>query len=105
VVTDEPPKGPLTGEAAWRFVEEIRARNARIKAEQLAAGKADGAARGKEPFDLDRLETMCDTSSEGRVAPREWRESYYEDKYYVFYPDVMTLAELAEKVTELSRWS
>jgi len=94
----------LTGDAAKEFMDRIAERNRTLLAEQLAAAKADAAARGKEPFDLERLETMCDTSHEGRVDPVESRQAEFERKYYVHFPDVMTLAEFAEKVEELNRW-
>jgi hypothetical protein len=74
------------------------------RAELLAAAKAKAAVSGKEPFDLAKLETMCDTSSHGRLDPVEIRHADFEDRYYVWYPDVMTLLALAEKVNEWNRW-
>ena len=48
---------------------------------------------------------MCDTSSEGRVAPVEERQKRFEEWYYVWYPQVRTLKELARKIEEYNRWS
>src|SRR5262245_9767996 len=92
----------LTGKEAKQYADEVSERVQRIHAEQLAAAKARATERGKEPFDLAKLETMCDTSHEGRLDPVEVRQADFEDKYYVHFPDVMTLAEFAQVVTELN---
>jgi Tfp pilus assembly protein PilP len=94
----------LTGKAAEDFAAEVRAKARQLRAEELAAAKADAAKRGKEPFDLEKLETMCDTTREGKLDPVETRRTRFEEMYYTFYPDVMTLAEFAKKVEELNRW-
>jgi hypothetical protein len=94
----------LTGKDAEAFAAEVRARARRERAEELAAAKADAAKRGKEPFDLAKLETMCDTTREGKLDPVERRHARFEEIYYTHYPDVMTLAEFAKKVEELNRW-
>lgn len=94
----------LSGKAADEFVARKHAEARKLHAEQLEAAKAEAARRGKEPFDLAKLETMCDTSHEGRVDPVEDRQAEFERKYYVHFPDIMTLAEFARKVEELNRW-
>lgn len=66
--------------------------------------KADAARRGKEPFDLEKLEQLCDTSHEGRMPPLEERYAEFESRYYVGYPEVMTLTEFAKEVEILNRW-
>ena len=85
-------------------MEEIWARNAKERAERLARAKADAAARGKEPFDLAMLETMADTSSEGRMDPEESRRARFEEKYYLQYPDILTIEDFAREVEELNKW-
>jgi hypothetical protein len=94
----------LTGKAAKDFVDKARAEAQKHHAEQLAAAKDNAAKRGKEPFDLTKLETMCDTSHEGRIDLIEERQAELERKYYVHFPDVMTLAEFAKTVDELNHW-
>jgi hypothetical protein len=94
----------LTGDAAKEFARQAAERAQKKRDEMLAAAKAEAAKRGKEPFDLAKLETMCDTSHEGRVPPLEERQKEHEWMYYTHFRDVMTLAEYAEKVTELNRW-
>lgn len=90
-----------SGNEIW---EQIKREN-REKAEAaLAQRKAEAAARGKEPFDLEKLETMADTSTEGRKDPIEQRRAYYEYKYYVEHPEYMTLRELADLVNLVSRY-
>ena len=83
---------------------EIIERSKRQQAERLNAAKVEATKRGKEQFDLHALEQMCDTTHEGRLGPVEERINEFEWKYYVDYPDLMTLAEFANKVDELSRW-
>jgi Tfp pilus assembly protein PilP len=92
----------LTGKDAEQFADQVSERVKRIHAEQLAAAKARAAERGKEPFDLAKLETMCDTSHDGRLDPVEVRQAEFETRYYVHFPDVMTLAEFAKVVAALS---
>jgi hypothetical protein len=94
----------ISGKEAEAMMEEIRARNARVRAEALARAKAEAAARGKEPFDLEKLETMCDTTSEGRLDPIEERRARFEEMYYVSYPKILTLTDFARKVNELNKW-
>lgn len=94
----------LTGDEAWAFFEELRARHGDERAETLARAKLDAERRGKEPFDLVKLETMADTSSEGRIAPENERWARFEYKYYVTFSEVLTLEEFAREVAELNRW-
>jgi hypothetical protein len=84
--------------------EQLGARNARIRAERLAAARALADARGKQAFDLEALEQLVDTSSEGRVTPIERRHERFEYMYYVDNPSFMTLAELAELIRDLNSW-
>jgi hypothetical protein len=94
----------LTGKAAEDFVAKALGDAERRRAAELDAAKADAARRGKEPFDLARLEALCDTSHEGRMPPVEERRAELERKYYVYNPDVMTLEEFARVVAESNRW-
>ena len=95
---------PLEGKEALDFMAEIGRRNAELRTERLAAAKRDAAARGKEPFDLAKLETMCDTSSEGRMDPEPVRYAEFEEMYYVRFPKILTLEDFARKVDELNKW-
>ena len=85
-----------------RFLAESREREAEDDA-YLAEVAARAHAAGKEPFDLDSFEALYDTSSdlaEGHVTPREAREREWRWVYYVNFPDVMTVRELAERLEE-----
>ena len=95
---------PLDDEESRVFMAELARRNAELRTERLAAAKRDAAARGKEPFDLAKLETMCDTSSEGRMDPEPVRHERFEEQYYVDYPAILTLEDFARKVEELNKW-
>jgi hypothetical protein len=94
----------LTGKAAEEFMAKIRAEARAKQVATLAAAKQEADRVGKEPFDLAKLETLCDTSHDGRVDPVEVRQAELERKYYVSFPEVMTLAEFAKTVDELNRW-
>ena len=66
----------LTGEDALRFYEQVSRRAERIRAERLAAAKADAARRGKEPFDLasrfcDHIIAMADGAIVAEGPPSE----------------------------------
>jgi hypothetical protein len=93
----------LTGKDALELHERIKRENERKKAERIARAKQDAAARGKEPFDLAKLETMCATEALGRMSPEE-RAAQLEEMYYAQYPAVLTLAEFAARLAELGRW-
>lgn len=95
---------PLEDEEADALFEEVKRRNAKLRVESLAEANTLAKLRGKEPFDLEKLETMCDTSHQGRIDPVEERRKHYEYKYYVEYPEFMTLAELADLITQVSKW-
>jgi len=81
------------------------AKSKREQAERLTAAKAEAARRGKEQFDLVALEAICDTSHEGRMAPTAERHAEFEAQYYVDCPHIMTIAEFAQRVTLMNRWS
>jgi len=94
----------VEGDEAWEFHHRICEQHERENAEALARAREEAVARGKEPFDLDKLEQLADTSREGVMDPREERQKYFEDMYYVGHPDFMTLEDLAKHIYEISRW-
>jgi hypothetical protein len=94
----------LKGKDAEEFADAVARRNLELQKQQLEKAIADANAKGKEPFDLDRLEQLCDTSREGRVDPVDDRRARFEYKYYVENPEIMTIAEFAGLVAELNRW-
>ena len=94
----------LTGKDALEFIEQLEQTHAKQREDALARKKADAQRRGKEPFDLAKLETMCDTSQDGRIDPVEVRQDRYEYMYYVEHPEYRTLTALAELVELLSKW-
>jgi hypothetical protein len=94
----------LTGKDAADLMAQLRERNAKQRNDELATAKADAEAKGKERFDLAKLESLVDTSSEGRVDPIEERRARFEEMYYTEYPEVLTLVAFAEKVRERNKW-
>ncbi|HEU4732605.1 MAG TPA: hypothetical protein VFT22_32140 [Kofleriaceae bacterium] len=94
----------IEGKDALALHARLKERNAKLRAERLTAARAEAEARGKQAFDLETLERMVDTSSEGRLAPVEERRERFEYMYYVDNPSLMTLAELAALIRELASW-
>jgi hypothetical protein len=94
----------IEGKDALALHEQIGERNARSRAERLAAARAEAELRGKQAFDLEALEQLVDTSSEGRLAPIEKRRDRFAYMYYVDNPSLMTLAELAALIRDLRSW-
>ncbi|WP_216917713.1 hypothetical protein [Nocardia noduli] len=88
---------------ARRFAAHVWQRQDSTRSERLAAVKADAHARGKEPFDLGRLESLCDTSDSGRVDPTHWRQRRFELMYYS-HPEMMTIEDLAEHIMVARGW-
>ncbi len=91
----------LTGKAAEDFLAEALRKSEETRADQLAKAKADAAARGKEPFDLAKLETLVDP---GRMVGASERQRTYEYMYYVTSSELMTLAEFANTIKVLSEY-
>jgi len=98
------PPVTLTGDAAREFLERVALRAEKLRADEVAAAKADAARRGKEPFDLAKLEMLCDTSVDGWLPPLERRQREHEWMYYVHHRELLTLAAYAEAVDEVNRW-
>ncbi len=92
------------GDMEWlrRKDDEVRA----ALAGELAAAKLRAAERGKEPFDYAALCEIYDPTSDLGVEVRDpdERARALEARYYVDCPDVLTLAEFAERMTELDNW-
>lgn len=95
----------LTGRAAMEFEARTGAKSRWAHNKRLAKARSDAGDRGKEPFDLAVLETLCDTSREGRMDAVDVRHDRFESMYYTHFPKVMTLRDFARKVDELNRWS
>jgi len=84
--------------------DKERARRVKL-AEDLRAAKEEASRRGKEPFDFGRLRELYDPSSElssssGLRDPRAVAESL-ELRYYLDFPNVLTLSGFAEKLREM----
>ena len=92
-----------TGKDAWAEFEELKQREDKKEEELLARKKAEGAARGKAPFDLAKLASLADTSDQGSLRTPEEEHERWERVYYVSLPDAMTIEELADYVNELGR--
>lgn len=95
----------LKGKEALAFHARLKRGDAARRTAELEKAKANAVACGKEQFDLQKLESLCDTSEAGRMAADdEERRAAYEYRYYVEHPDVRTLAEFARRMTRLAPW-
>ncbi|NEA53380.1 hypothetical protein G3I60_04185 [Streptomyces sp. SID13666] len=97
--------GTLSERETMEYLARTGAKSRWAHNKRLAKARSDACDRGKEPFDLAVLETLCDTSREGRMDAVDIRHERFEWKYYTQFPDVMTLRDFARKVDELNRWS
>lgn len=89
--------------AASDFLEPLRRENEQRNRELLERKMAEAAARGKEPFDYERLRAMVAQGSLGRMNPDEER-ALFERLYYVEHADVLTLEAFADKLADLGKW-
>ncbi len=90
---------------ADELFRKLKARGDEQAAANLAAAKEKQHAQGKEPFDLDALVRVYDTSSEaGHLGNRESRQRQYEVYYYLLYPEVMTLEQFANAKAKNDLW-
>lgn len=87
----------------------FRERHARRKAaeeEALRRAEAEAHARGKEPFDAERLRQLyhpwhsVPAPGDDPESRRLW-EQEYRYKYYVDFPDAMTIEEFARLLNEM----
>ena len=95
----------LKGAEALEFHKKLKERDEALHASDIASALVHADAVGKERFDLDELEKICDTSVAVRLTDVKERHDIYERMYYVEYPKVMTLKEFARIVETLSSWS
>jgi hypothetical protein len=86
------------------YIEKMLQRRTKEAAENLEKAKQHPAAAGKEPFDLAKLEQLCDTSRDGRLALLDERRAQFEFTYYVTCPEITTIAEFAEYVERANKW-
>jgi hypothetical protein len=95
----------LNGEAALAFHKQLKERTAQDRAARLQAAKAQAASSGKEPFDLQKLEKLCDTTERGRLLDVAERTVIYEYMYYVEHPQAPSLDAFAHNLSEIQNWS
>lgn len=87
------------------WFHQRRARNQAEQARKLEAEKQASHERGKEPFDLDRLDALYVRESHAaREVPREQRIAQLERDYYLHYRDVDTLEEFARALERSDRF-
>ena len=80
------------------------------KAERATAfsqAKERAKETGKEPYDFEKLFELYDIRSDlarGDAPPSEEIKQRYEQKYYIDYPDVMSIKEFAERLNQLDAY-
>lgn len=90
----------------WEWLNRKADEAEAVEARLLAEAKARAAEVGKEPFDYEALCRIYDPTSDMATVihdPVATARSL-ESKYYVSFPDVLTLAEFAERMSELDSW-
>jgi hypothetical protein len=87
----------------WVRAKDDEAR--RQEAELLRKAKARAAERGKEPFSYEALIRLYDPTSEMATVIHDpaATAAALEDRYYVDYPDVLTIREFAERMEHARR--
>ena len=90
-------KDPMSsGDFAREHHRRIREQNAR----DLEKAEQEGAASGKEPFDMRRLNEIMGRDVEWGLS----REEALRQMYYISHPEMRTLAEFAEFRREMEMW-
>ena len=95
----------LKGAEALALHRQLKEEIAKARMADLDAAKARATEEGKEPFDLRKLETLCDTSQAGRMAEESDRQATYEYMYYVEHKNVRTVQEFAAIVAGIASWT
>lgn len=86
------------------FLQRQSAKKAERKS-RLLAEKQASHERGKEPFDLDRLQALYTPDVyDVYDAPREDRIRELEREYYLSHRDIMTLADFAKVLEKNDRF-
>ncbi|WP_444884000.1 hypothetical protein [Microbulbifer sp. PSTR4-B] len=99
----------LKGEAAKQFVAELRRRHKKERQERLEKAKQKAKLDGKEPFDIDlvfKYFPVYEHDKEDMENPKVMQQKIeaLEERYYVSFPDIMTIKEFGEKMCELRNW-
>jgi hypothetical protein len=88
-------------------MEWLRARGEAMKAQEaeyLRKAKEEASRRGKEPFDFAKLCTLYDPSSEmassSVLSDPQGTSDALERRYYIDYPNILTIAEFAARLEE-----
>ena len=84
------------GDFAREHHRRIREENAR----DLEDAEQEGAASGKEPFDMKRLNEIMGRDPDWGLS----REQALREKYYISHPEIRTLAEFAAFRREMEMW-
>ena len=83
------------------WVKKELERRQKEERDKLDEAKRAALLRGKEAFNLDRFEEIYDTSTDlGHLPARAIREYRWAVKYYLDYPDVLSMAQLAKRLEE-----
>ena len=85
-----------SGDFAKEHHRRIREENARA----LERAEQEGAASGKELFDLRRLNEVMGRALDWGLS----REQALKEMYYISYPEIRTLAEFGELRHRLEVW-
>ncbi|QBG84935.1 hypothetical protein [Xanthomonas oryzae] len=80
----------LKGAEALEFHKKLKERNEALHASYIESALVHANAIGKERFDLDELERLCDTSNAGRLTDVKERHDVYKWMYYLYRVSIST---------------
>ena len=87
------------------WFRQLTAKRDKEDEENFERVKTEALENGKEPFDLNKLEKLFDTSHDlDYERPREQREQTWARKYFVQFPKPQTIREFADLMNELAPW-
>jgi hypothetical protein len=93
------------GTSDWAWLERKADEAERVEAELLRCAKEKALFSGKEPFDFRALCCRYDPSSEmsasSELTDPAGTATALERRYYIDYPNVMTIAEFAETLERI----
>lgn len=99
----------LKGEDAKKFAAELRERHSKKRRERLEKAKQKAKVAGKEIFDVNlvfKYFPVYEHDKEDLKNPEIMQEKIeaLEERYYVSFPDIMTLEEFGKKMCDLRGW-
>lgn len=76
------------------------------QAAAIASAKEEARAKGKEPFDMDQFDELYGVSDpKTGYVPSADVAAEYEERYYCYHPEIMTMREFADFLQDMEGWN